>query len=759
MHETALPDPPIAAKKPCEIIFPHGERVVDDYYWLRDDNRSNAEVIDYLKQENEYLEKIFQVTGMSHLQEEIYKEFVDWESRIAEPFAPWRSGEYWYCRVHNANVVVKRFKRGNETYPQRVLSPSEYQSKDVLEEAVISLQDIDNNGNGVSFFEVSPNHQLVAFGCDYKGNERYTLKVKNLVSQQIQEIDTIHCVGSIEPWFTCCWTADSRYLFYIALDDTGHSKKVYRHEIGLSPQNDVLVYYEQQEEYVLSLSKTNDQKYFLLSCYTSSSNELWYLSTSQPEGKFKRLLPRKPNVLYFADHHSGYFYVGTNERGINGEILQIPIDILEQQQLHSKNGQEDDTCKQNSKMMPPWRVVLSHDDSVQRLNLTCFRDHIIVYEQFLCKKQIRVVELKPFQNQSEHCDDIHKSISFEQNFHYISLPEEVYTLAPGNIDDNYTYFYREKAFCPYDSDSFVYSYTSFTTPKTIVEYNMRTRTQTIQWQQKIANYNPNDYHSERIFAPSFDGVLIPISLVWRKDLRIVGKPSPLIISGYGGYGASKDSRFSLYKLSLLNRGVIVAIAHVRGGNEMGKFWHLAGKLLKKKNSFYDLIACCEYLIEKQYTESSLLAIRGRSAGGLLVCATAILRPQLMKSVVAEVPFVDVIMTMSDRSIPWVAFEFDEWGDPNDTQCFQYMKSYCPVTNIKRTDYPNFLITTGFHDARVQFWEPAKFVAKLRAHKTDKNFVFLKTYFDGGHFARDRSLMWAFLLATLKTHDNKATIRK
>jgi oligopeptidase B len=525
-------------------------------------------------------------------------------------------------------------------------------------------------------FKISPDQTLLAFAVDFNGSEKHMLCIKDLNTGRMLP-DTIPDV-----YYGLEWANDNRTVFYTTLDTIMRPDKLWRHRLGEKPENDVLVFHEPDEMFYLNLTKTRSKAYLLLALNSQITSEVHYLSADQPAGQFKLFQPRVTGVEYTIDHHGDTFYILTNEKAINFRLLETPVAKPEKRNWNEKIGHRLD-------------VLLSGID--------LFRDHLVVYERESGLEKILVENLASGAT------------------HFVDFPEPVYTIDSNNNPDFNTRILRFK-------------YTSLVTPHSVYDYDLENKTRELKKQNEVlGGYDPTQYQSERIFATAPDGVRVPISLVYKKDLAKDGT-HPLYLYGYGAYGISSDPRFSSVRLSLLDRGFVYAIAHVRGGGEMGRPWYEDGKLLHKRNTFADFIACAEYLIAEKYIASDKLVINGGSAGGLLVGAVVSRHPELFKVVVADVPFVDLINTMLDRSIPLTAIEWEEWGNPNLEKYYEYMKSYSPYDNVGRTNYPHMLITAGLNDPRVGYWEPTKWTAKLRALKTDGNVLILKTDMGKGHFS-------------------------
>ena len=526
----------------------------------------------------------------------------------------------------------------------------------------------------IGVYRISPDHQLLAYSTDTTGSETYTLYVKDLNTGELLK-------GKIEnTYYSVEWANDNRTIFYNVLDEAKRPYKLYRHTLGTDPKEDILVYHEEDEPFFLYLRKTRSRTYLLLSLESNTTTEVHYLRADYPTEDFEVIHPRQHEMEYYIDHHGEKFLIMTNDNARNFKLMEVPL---------------ADPSKGN------WKEIIPHRDSVKIDGIEAFRDHLAVYERENGLKRIRISNMA------------------NNEVHYVDFPEPVYTFWPSRNPDFNTNLLR-------------FDYTSLVTPRSVFDYDMKTKTRELKKQEEVlGGYDPSLYQSERVFAKASDGTMVPISLVYRKGTARNGR-NPLFLYGYGSYGSSSDPSFSSNRLSLLDRGFIYAIAHIRGGQEMGRYWYDQGKLLQKKNTFTDFIACAEHLIAEKYTSSDRLVIYGGSAGGLLMGAVTNMRPDLFNVVVAKVPFVDVINTMLDASIPLTVTEYGEWGNPHDREYYNYIGSYSPYDNVEARDYPNILVTAGLNDPRVQYWEPAKWTAKLRAVKTDENLLLLKTNMGAGH---------------------------
>ena len=548
-------------------------------------------------------------------------------------------------------------------------------------------------------FSVSPDHKLLAYSEDIDGSETYTLRIKNLETGELLPEQIENTFYSLE------WVNDNRTFYYTVLDESLRPYRLYRHTLGQPVEQDELIYEEQDSQFFVGCDKSRDDRYIFLETDGKITSEQYFVSADDPQGQFEIIAPRQKGHEYSAIHHEGYFYILTNDRAENFRVDRTLVSQPQQKY---------------------WQEFIPHDPDRLIEDIDEFKDYLIIDERYQGLSQLRVIELK------------------SQAAHYIQF-------------DDPTYLVFGSSNWEYETQTFRFGYTSLVQPMTVFEYDLKTRSKTILKQDRIpGGYDPDRYHSERIFAPSHDGVEIPISLVYRKDFKRDGT-HPLYLYGYGSYGASIDPGFSPNQLSLLNRGFVYAIAHVRGGSEMGRHWYESGKFLQKKNTFLDFVGCAQHLIAENYTRAGNIAISGGSAGGLLVGATINLKPELFKAAIAHVPFVDVLNTMMDATLPLTPLEYDEWGNPADREFYRYIRSYSPYDNVEAKAYPHLLITAGLNDPRVTYWEPAKWTAKLRLLKTDNNLLLLKTNMDSGHagssgryeYLKEVALEYTFLLTVFE----------
>ena len=594
----------------------------------------------------------------------------------------------------NGYYYIVRYEKGGE-YPI-------YARK---KESLAAAEEIMLNGNelakpyeyyNIGGQSVSQDNRYLAYGEDTVSRRIYTIRFKDLFTGEILKDEIPGTTGNT------AWANDNQTIFYTLKDPTTlRGYKVMRHRLGRPVSEDVAVFEEKDDTFLTFVYKSKSDKYIIIGSYANESQEYRVLSADKPEGTFKLIQERIQGHEYEIAHYQDQFYVLTNWDALNFRLMVTS---------------EEKTQREN------WKEIIPHREDVLLEDVDIFKDFLVLSERKVGITQIRV-------------------LPHEGEEHYIKFAEEAYTT------------YTSSTNVEFDTEVLRIGYTSMTTPNTVYDYNMRTRSMTLMKQQEvIGDFSPEDYASERLMVPARDGAVIPVSLVYRKGFEKNGK-APLLLYGYGSYGHSMEPYFSPARLSLLDRGFVFAIAHIRGGEEMGRYWYDNGKKLHKKNTFYDFIDCAEYLLANQYSTRQHLYAMGGSAGGLLVGAVMNLRPDLWRGVLAAVPFVDVITTMLDDSIPLTTGEYDEWGNPNEKAYYEYIKSYSPYDNVETKDYPSMLVTTGLHDSQVQYWEPAKWVAKLRELKTDNNLLLLHTNMDAGHggasgrFKRykETALQYAFML--------------
>lgn len=651
------PKPPKAAKQPYRHVL-HGDERQDHYFWLRD--RLNPETIAYLDAENAYTEAMMEHT--EGLQKTLYDEML---GRIQETdlSVPYRKDDvYYYTRTEEGKAYpIHCRKRGSLEAPEEIL----------LDQNQLA---VGHDYFRVGVFQVSPDHQRLAYSVDTSGAECYTLYFLDL------NTGTRSPESIPNTYYSFAWGNDSQTVFYTQVDEAHRPYKLLRHRLGTPAEQDQLVYHETDESYYLGVEKTRSAAYILMTLNSKITSEVHYLDANQPMGEFRVIEPRSPGVEYQVEHHSDVFYITTNENAINFKLVKAPVTAPGKAQ---------------------WQTVIPHREEVMLTAVSAFARHLVVYERQAGLPTIRVCHLTTGDE------------------HDVTFPEPTYEVDEGINAEFHTNILR-------------FHYTSLITPNSVFDYNLDTQERELKKEtQVLGGYDRTQYVSQRLYAIAPDQTTVPISLVYRRDLPS-GGPHPLLMMGYGSYGYSYPDSFSSNRLSLLDRGVVLAIAHIRGGSEMGRKWYEEGKFLYKKNTFTDFIACADHLIATGWTRADQLAITGGSAGGLLMGAVVNQRPELFKAVVAHVPFVDVVTTILDPSLPLSVIEWEEWGNPNDPVYYDYMKSYSPYDNVAAQDYPAMLVTAGLNDPRVSYWEPAKWVARLRELKTDGQVLLLKTNMGAGH---------------------------
>ncbi len=609
------------------------------------------------------------------------------------------------ARIKEKDESVPVFKNGYYYYTRTVEGMQYYKycrKKGSLSSSEEVLLDVDEMAKGKAYygvtgFSVSEDNQLLAFGVDDVSRRQYVIHIKNLITGEILK-DAIPGTSG-DP----TWASDNKTIFYTSNNPVSLlSEKIKKHQLGTGASSDKVVYEENDKSNYIGVGKTKNNKYIFIVSQATLSSQTLFIDAKTPEAAFKVFQPRINNVLYEVISLEDKFLIRTNLDALNFRLMECSLDKTE-----SSN----------------WKEVIPHRKDVLLQSVEEFHDFLVLEER---KDGLINLSVRNLINNNEH---------------YIQFEEAAYAASLNANPD-------------YNSTSLRYAYTSLTTPASIYDYDLNTKAKTLKKQQEVlGGYNSKDYATERVYATAKDGTKIPISIVYKKGFEKNGE-APLLLYAYGSYGASTDASFSSTRLSLLNRGFAFAIAHIRGGQDLGRQWYEDGKLMKKKNTFTDFIDCGEYLVANKYTSNAHLYAQGGSAGGLLMGAVTNMAPNLWHGVIAQVPFVDVVNTMLDESIPLTTNEFDEWGNPKNKEAYFYLKSYSPYENVTAKDYPNLLVTTGLHDSQVQYFEPAKWVAKLRATKTDKNVLLLHTNMEFGHggasgrfdYLKDIALNYSFLLA-------------
>lgn len=589
--------------------------------------------------------------------------------------------------------IIKRIKQTDESVPffengywyySRYEEKKEYpiycRKKDSLNNKEEVLLNVNEMAEGYDYFEVadiniSPDNKIMAYSVDTLSRRLWMVYFKNLETDEVFDIAIPNTDGSV------AWANDNKTAFYTLKDtETLRPFKVMKHVLGTLLGDDKLIFEETDEIYSTSVFKTKSKQYIMLGSFSTLSSEYQFIDANIPDEEFKIVHPRERELEYYLGHYKDKFYIITNWNAKNFRLMETPV---------AKTGKEN------------WEELIPHRSDVLLENIEIFNKYLVVSERKEGLTNLRVIK---WDDKSEY---------------YVDFGEEVYEAYIGKNPE-------------FDTEWLRYDYSSLTTPNSTYDYNMVTKEKVLKKQKEVVgDFSPDNYEAKRLYALTKDSVKIPISLVYRKGIQLDGN-NPCFLYGYGSYGITIDPYFSSVRLSLLDRGFVYAIAHVRGGQINGRQWYDDGKMLKKKNSFNDFIACSEYLIEQKYTNPDKLCAVGGSAGGLLMGAIVNMRSDLYKAVIAAVPFVDVISTMLDESIPLTTGEFDEWGNPEEKEYYDYILSYSPYDNVEAKDYPSMLVTTGLHDSQVQYWEPAKWVAKLRTYKTDNNLLLLYTNMETGH---------------------------
>jgi oligopeptidase B len=684
--------PPVATPRRTETTL-HGHTLVDDYAWLRE--RENPEVISYLEAENAYTNSVLEPTV--ELQKTLYIEMVS-HIKETDVSVPFRDGEYWYYSrtEEGAQYPIYCRKTGSADAPDA----------DALEQVILDVNELakDEAFMAVGSTTVSDDGNLLAYSIDNKGFRQYTLQVKDLRTGELLA-ERVERVGSI------VWATDNRTLFYTIEDEEQKRQfQFYRHTLGAPHTQDLLIYEETDERFNIGAGRTRDDQYIILESSSHTTSEGLFLPADEPDGKWRLIAPRQDNIEYYAEHRNGLFYIRTNDTGRNFHLVTAPVDTPDPSN---------------------WTEVLPHRAEVMLEEVDVFNSFYVACERVAGLQHIRTMRFSG-------------SGSATASGSEISFPEPVYSAHP----------HINRVF---DTTKYRYSYQSLVTPGSVYEYDVLTCESTLLKQLEVpGGFDRTLYTSERLFVTAPDGVEVPVSIVYRKDLSVLAE-HPLYVYGYGSYGYALPVGFNSNRLSLLDRGFILAYAHIRGGGDLGKPWHDAGRLMHKRNTFTDFIAVTEHLLAQDYGDPKRVAIEGGSAGGLLMGAVANMRPDLFRAVLSHVPFVDVMNTMLDSSLPLTVPEYEEWGDPHELEAFEYMLSYSPYDNLEAKAYPAMLVKTSLYDSQVMYWEPAKYIARLRTLKTDDNSLLLHTNLTAGHggasgrydYLKEVAMDYAFLLRELR----------
>ncbi|MCF6300231.1 MAG: S9 family peptidase [Proteobacteria bacterium] len=658
-----MPDhtPPVAKKTPHQFER-HGHIRIDNYHWLRDDSRSNKQVLDYLNAENKYTDQI--MASSAKLTTDLYDEIV---ARIVQndESVPYLLDHYWYYKryVEDKEYAIFARKKGSMNGHEEILI------------------DLNQRAEGHSYFasnsqSISPNHDVLGFSEDLVSRRKYNLFFKDLKTGKLLPDKIENTTGSI------AWAKDNKTVFYTRKHPTTLlANQVFKHVLGTPVSEDVLVYEELDNTFYVNCYTSRSRDYIMIYSGSTTSSETLYLSADDPDGEFKTVLPREKNHEYSVEDFDGDFIINTNWQAKNFRVMKVAIE--------------------NASDKAQWQEILPHDDETLIYGVETFTDWLAVDQR---KNGIKHIKIINWQTGEEKLIDSN---------------EAAYTMWISYNPQQNTNLMR-------------YSYNSLTTPGSVIEIDLDTGKKKTLKQNKINGaYDPAQYQSIRINIKATDGASVPVSLVYKKDVANL-KDRPLLVYGYGSYGSSIDPSFSLSRISLLDRGFIYAIAHVRGSQAKGRAWYEDGKLFNKINTFTDFIDVSKALLAQGYGDKNRMYASGGSAGGLLVGAVANMAGDLYHGMIADVPFVDVVTTMLDEDIPLTTGEFDEWGNPKNKDSYGYMLSYSPYDQVSAQTYPNMLITTGLHDSQVQYWEPAKWTAKLRDMKTDENIIIMRTNMETGH---------------------------
>ena len=682
--------PPVAEKMDS-VLTAHGDTRIDPYFWMRlSDDQKNAENPD------EQTQKVIDyLNAENDFKDKVMSHTEGFQQKLYDEIVG---------RIKQTDESVPYFNRGYWyylKYEEGKEYPIYCRKKGSLEATEEIMLDANERAQGHDYYNtsglnVSPDNKILAFAEDTVSRRIYTYRFKNLETGEIlsDEIENTNPGGA--------WAKDNATFFYTTKNKVSLlSEKIWRHRLGQDNTNDDMVYHEKNPAFYIGVYNTKSDDYIII--YNSSTivSDYHFLSADDPTGKFRQFTPREKKHEYSISHYNDKFYIVTNWDATNFRLMETPVNA---------------TSKEN------WKEVIAHRDDVLMEGIDIFSNHLVISERSNALTQIRVMDQK---NSKEY---------------YLDFGEPAYVASTSTNPE-------------FKTSKLRFTYSSLTTPRSTIDYDMNTKTREVKKQQEvIGGHEPGDYTTERLYADSRDGVKVPISLVYKKGKR-KGNETPLLLYAYGSYGHTIDPNFSSVRLSLLDRGFTFAIAHIRGGQAMGRQWYEDGKMFEKKNTFNDFVDCAKFLIHENYTSADHLYAMGGSAGGLLMGAVVNQAPELFNGVIAAVPFVDVVSTMMDETIPLTSNEFDEWGNPKNKDSYDYMLSYSPYDQIEEKDYPNLLITTGLFDSQVQYWEPAKWIAKLRDKKTDNNILIMNTNMEAGHGGasgrfkryRETALEYAFFL--------------
>ena len=698
--EGASPVPPVPESRP-ETLEAHGDRRVDEWYWLRD--KGDPDVLAHLEAENRYTEAM--TVRLAPLRDRLYSEIL---SRIQETdlTVPILKGPWWYYTrtVEGLQYPIHCRRAAPGTGTRSPALEERPRTPEEIDGAEHVLLDENALAEGHSYFavggfEISPDHRLLAYSMDVDGGERYTLRFRDL-DTGADLPDVIEDV-----YYGLAWASDNRTIFYTRPDEAMRPYQVWRHRLGSNPDDDVRVVEEPDDRFFLGVGRTKDGAYLVCSSSSQVTSEARVLRSEDPEGDWTMVEPRRQGIEYSVDHQGDRFLIVTNDGAENFRLVEAPEDNPGRSQ---------------------WRELVPYDPEVKLDGVDPFERHLVLYERAEAQERIRILTVG------------------DGSIRTIELPEPVASVWGGANPE-------------YADQVLRFGYTSLITPQSVFDYDMDGGERRLLKQQPVlGGYDPSLYRTERLWATAEDGTRVPVSLVTRTDTPRDGS-APAFLYGYGSYEHSIDPSFSSVRLSLLDRGFVYAIAHIRGGGEMGRRWYEDGKLLRKRNTFSDFIAATRLLVQERWTSAGRIVARGGSAGGLLMGAVANTAPELFGAIVAEVPFVDCLTTILDETLPLTVTEWEEWGNPvADPEVYAYMKSYSPYDNVADLPYPAILATSGLNDPRVGFWEPTKWVAKLRRHTTSGRPILLKTEMGAGHRGpsgrydawKDEAFVLAFVLDAL-----------
>ncbi|MCG7503056.1 S9 family peptidase [Tenacibaculum sp. Mcav3-52] len=662
---------PVAEKQPIKLEK-HGDIRTDDYFWMRlTDAQKNAEVKD------EQTQKVYDYLNAENAYyEEMTKETKEFQEELFQEMkGRIKEDDESVPYKKDGYFYITRYEKGQQ-YP--IYS----RKKETLEAEEEIMFNVNNEAKGYDYFQlgglnVSPDNKMTAFATDTVSRRQYFIRIKNLETGKIyKDIIENTTGGSV-------WANDNKTLFYAKKDPvTLRSSKIYKHTLGSDASLDELVYEEKDDTFGAFVTKSKSKDYIIIGSYSTVSTEYHVLDANNPDGELQIIQPRERDLEYEVAHYGDHFYIKTNKDGAtNFKLMKTPVD---------KPGKEN------------WVDVIPHREDTLFEDFSIFKDYLVLEER---NEGLNKIRIKRWDGTEDY---------------YLPFEEETYSAGVyGNPE--------------FDTEVIRYSYNSMTTPSSVIDFNMKDRSKEVKKEQEVlgGKFDKNNYVSKRIWVPARDGKKVALSIVHHKDTKL-DKNTPILQYAYGSYGYTINDGFSTTRLSLLDRGFVYALAHIRGSQYLGREWYEDGKMLNKKNTFTDFIDCSKYLIDNGYTSPEHLYAMGGSAGGLLMGAIVNMNPELYNGIIAAVPFVDVISTMLDDSIPLTTGEYDEWGNPNNKEYYDYIKSYSPYDQVEAKAYPNMLVTTGLHDSQVQYWEPAKWVAKLRELKTDNNMLFLHTNMEAGH---------------------------